>query len=253
MIAAENVTWAEIERAGRVLFGPAFAPTEVARGGFRARLRAAYHRRVLETHPDRARALGRDERELVREFRLVAEAYRILGALRAAPARPARGPWTAAPPSRTDAPPDAATGAPPPRARAERGQVPHRRLRLAEYLYFTGRIPWSVWVEAVVWQRRQRPAMGRLAVELGFLEAREVLEILSGRRRDEAAALPFGEYAIRTGRLTPFQVLAVLGAQRRRQRPIGQYFVECGLLRAGEVAALVRELSRHNARWPRPA
>ncbi|MFY3746634.1 J domain-containing protein, partial [Anaeromyxobacter sp. Red801] len=76
----------EVVAAGRVLFGPGFAAD---RAGWRDELKAAYRRRALETHPDRAGATGRPEHELAREFRAVADAYRVLSALRG-PAAPAR-------------------------------------------------------------------------------------------------------------------------------------------------------------------
>ncbi|HUL58503.1 MAG TPA: J domain-containing protein [Anaeromyxobacteraceae bacterium] len=277
MIGAQRATWRELEQAGRVLFGPAFGPGDVSAGRWRTGLKAAYRRRVLETHPDRARALGRSEHELAREFRAVTEAYRLLAAAGAVapvpPPRPQPRPaWTPpAPRARTEAPRPrreerawrpAPRTAPPPRpawARApaaapdaatpRRRSLPRRRLRLAEFLYYSGRISFGTFLEAIVWQRKQRPAAGRVAIELGLLTFADVIEILETRRRDgDAVSVPFGEWAVRTGKLTPFQVLAVLGAQRRRQRPIGQFFVECGLLRAGEVEAVLRAMWEHNAR-----
>ncbi|HEY6004602.1 MAG TPA: J domain-containing protein, partial [Anaeromyxobacter sp.] len=79
---AREITFDDVIRAGRVLFGPAFAAEA---GAWRDRLRATYRRRALETHPDRAHSLGRSEPELAREFRAVTDAYRILSTLRAGP------------------------------------------------------------------------------------------------------------------------------------------------------------------------
>jgi hypothetical protein len=44
-------------------------------------------------------------------------------------------------------------------------------------------------------------------------------------------------------------VLAILGHQLRLQRPIGQYFVERGILEADEFEALLRRIVRHNVRF----
>jgi hypothetical protein len=104
----------------------------------------------------------------------------------------------------------------------------------------------------VAWQRRQRPAIGRIAVEWGHLSDAEVREILDRRRRDGAAE-PFGEYARRQGFLSAAQLLALVGRQRRLQRRIGQFFVETGIVGEGEIPSLDADLSRHNARWRRTA
>jgi hypothetical protein len=226
-----------------------------------------YHRRALETHPDRARALGRPEAELAREFHAVAEAYRVLSATAGGPPalgavgrrRAAERPHGSVAPPRTAPRPSAApraarheeatrreTAAGPPHA--ARAQLPHRRLRLAEFLYYTGRIPWSAFVAAIAWQRAQRPQLGRIAVGLGFLAQADVAAILARRRAEGAMQEPFGEYALRRGFLTRLQLLTALGRQGRQQRRIGEYFVESGLLDAGTLDAARAELFARNAR-----
>jgi hypothetical protein len=259
-----EITFDDVLRAGRLLFGPAFV-AEAA--GWRGRLKATYHRRALETHPDRARSLGRAERDLLREFHAVAEAYRILSSLRAGPppggaregaprgperaSQPREGapgprPWT--PPRAASAPPPPSAG---PRARVavRREELPRRRLRFAEFLYYSGRVRWSELAEAIAWQRTQRPALGRIAVDLGFLAADDVGVLLERRREAAANAIPFGEWAVRLGYLTPFQLLAVLGHQLRQQRPIGQFFVERRVLEPDEIDDVRVRILRHNARF----
>jgi hypothetical protein len=281
----------EIVAAGRVLFGPGFA----ADGhGWREALKTTYRRRAMETHPDRARAIGRSEGELGREFRRVAEAYRVLSALRAGPAprpapraartpaaaRPAKARPAAAPRSPRPAARPAASAAPPPRGApsparpaaapprpSEAGpgagvapgfrvrysvradDLPHRRLRFAEYLYYSGRVPWTAFVDAIAWQRRQRPTVGRIAVDWGFLSPEDVAEIMERRRSASAQKIPFGEFAVRLGYLTSFQLLALLGRQLRLQRRIGEFFVEKGYLERDEIDGLRARVARHNARW----
>lgn len=256
-----EITFDDVLRAGRILFGPAFA---IEAGGWRDRLKATYRRRALETHPDRARSLGRTEGDLLREFRAVAEAYRILSSLRAGPLpggtregppRPERAspPRQGAAAPRPWTPPGAASAAPSasPRERvAFRPEaLPRRRLRFAEFLYYTGRVRWSDLAEAIAWQRTQRPPLGRIAVDLGFLAADDVGVLLERRREAAANAVPFGEWAVRLGYLTPFQLLAVLGHQLRRQRPIGQFFVERRVLEPDEIDEVRVRIFRHNARF----
>jgi len=229
----------DFERAADLLFG-ANRPGTSQGEEWRRDLREAFRRRALETHPDRAAALGRSEASLAEEFRELLEAYRVLSSEERAPRAP---------------PPRAAAPRPPrsPQDHLNRANLPRRPLLFAEFLYYSGRVSWRNLVEAVSWQRRQRPAIGRIAVEWGHLTDGEVREILERRRRDGAAAEPFGEYARRNGFLTAAQLLALLGRQRRQQRRIGQFFVESGLVSKGEIPSLDSDLGRHNARWRRSA
>jgi hypothetical protein len=273
-LAEREVSWEQLVAAGTVLFGPGFAAA-IHAPGWRSELRAAWRRRVLETHPDRAAVLGRSEAELQREFRSVSEAFALLesyaGAAGATPApqRPRAGPVvTPSPPRGTVRPPPPRSAGPrrpaeppprapprppmPPVAEAAEGsgpRLPRRRLRLAEYLYYSGRVGWQDYVAAVAWQRGQRPAIGRLAVELGLLGQRDVSDLLERRRRDGAQAEPFGEFAVRRGFLTRTQLLAVVGRQKQGERRIGQYFMERGLLNALELDAARLALFGHNARY----
>jgi hypothetical protein len=131
-----------------------------------------------------------------------------------------------------------------------RGGLPRRALLFAEYLYYSGRVSWRNLVEAVAWQRRQRPSIGRIAVEWGQLDDGQVREVLQARRQREGSK-PFGECAREMGLLTRVQLLALLGRQRRLQRRIGEYFVEAGLVAGREVPELDAELVAHNARFRR--
>ena len=85
-------------------------------------------------------------------------------------------------------------------------------------------------------------------MDFGFLEPEDVGALLERRRHAAASGTPFGEWAVREGFLTSFQLLAVLGQQLRLQRPIGQFFVERGLLDPDEVELVRRRILRHNAR-----
>jgi len=277
----QQFTWEEALRAGRVLFGTQ-ADALLGGAGWRDELKRAYKRRVLETHPDRARTLGRAEAELSREFQAVAAAYQLLQEApevgrwqRARPQPPAsrRPPvWTPNAEdhrARREAAAKVAAARAEEAARAEREvrsrrvwtaaeadwrhvvkprPMPRRRIRLAEFLYYSGRISWAAMVEAISWQRQQRPAVGKIAVEFGFLTPVEVMEVIERRRRAGASDVPFGEFALRIGMITPFERLAMVGRQTRLQRPIGQFFVERGLIVEPEFDELRRQIVRHNLR-----
>jgi len=226
-----------MEQALDLLFG-ANRPEGVMGEAWLREVREAFRRRALDTHPDRAAALGRSEASLAGEFRQLLEAYQVLS--RSTPERKPRRPPEPQP------------------ARASRdhvhhGTLPRRPLLFAEYLYYSGRVSWRNLVESVAWQRRQRPPIGRIAVEWGHLSEEEVREILERRRREGSPTEPFGECARRLGFITSAQLLALLGRQRRLQRRIGQFFVESGLVREGEIPSLDHDLNHHNARYCRSA
>jgi hypothetical protein len=230
----------DLETALDLLFG-ANHPVRSKGDDFRQEVRDAFRRRALETHPDRAQALGRSEKSLAEDFRRILEAYQVLSREEAAPA-----PRPVAQRCRERA-------SRPPQDHIHRASLPHRQLLFAEFLYYSGRASWRNLVEAVAWQRRQRPAIGRIAVEWGHLSDEDVREILDQRRREGSGGEPFGEFARRRGFLTATQLLALLGRQRRLQRRIGQFFVESGIVAEGEIPSLDDDLSRHNARWRRSA
>jgi len=243
----------EVERVARataLILGNRRPPT-VGSASWRSELKAAFRRRVLETHPDRARILGRAEAILRREFLAVSEAYRLLGAL----AKPGRSDGGAGPVSKRPSGPKGGAGEPPPRAprdRFHRGSMPKGRLRFAEFLYYSGRIPWRMVAESIAWQRSQRPPIGRIAVGWGHLTEAGVREVLESRRREGRLAVPFGEHALQRGLLTPFQLLALLGRQRRMQQRIGEFFVQRGFIGRDEISAIRSEVMRHNARHRGP-
>lgn len=130
-----------------------------------------------------------------------------------------------------------------------RGSVPRRRLRLAEYLYYSGRVSWQSLVSALVWQRASQPRFGQLARELRSISAPDLAKILGSRLRQEHT----GETAQRLRLLTAAQVERILRLQRARRRLIGRYFVEKERMSSTALTSILFELYRHNARWGRPS
>jgi hypothetical protein len=128
-----------------------------------------------------------------------------------------------------------------------RGPVPHRRLRLAEYLYYSGRVSWQSLVSALVWQRASQPRFGELARDLRSISSQDLVKILSSRLRHEHT----GETALRLQLLSAAQVDRILRLQRARRRLIGRYFVEKESMSAASLYSLLYELHRHNAHWGR--
>ena len=106
---------------------------------------------------------------------------------------------------------------------------------LGRYLVQQGLITLSQLIDAVHWQRRQRPPVGRIAVQWGLLETSDVVRLL----RTKGSKTPFCRHAVDEGALQTFQRVAVLAKQREMQRPLGAYFVEKNLLSADTIAEMV--------------
>jgi len=204
-------------------------------------LKQVFRKRALESHPDRARVLGKCSEELAGEFRSVAAAYDILKRHVGARSRslPQSRCAQAAPPAKTRS----AHAARPTATDHKWAQgLPKRHLRIGQYLYYSGKISWRVLIQALVWQGQQRPCFGRLAEGWGYVSSEDIRNILTHRRLGEA----IGEAAVRLGLLTQYQRDAVVGMQKRMQRRLGDYFVESGFLSQKEMDEIVRKHRQHN-------
>lgn len=125
-----------------------------------------------------------------------------------------------------------------------RGALPQRTLQIGQYLYYRGRITFEALIKALVWQRKQRPSIGDIAVQWRMLDAASVDRIfrICGKPR------LFGEKAVELGLLTVFQVNTILLYQRSLQHRLGTYFVRNNIVTPDELEQLARELKEHNAR-----
>jgi len=216
-------------------------------------VKTAYRQRAKETHPDRLVGAEPHEYEQQTElFRGVSEAYQLLQSFTADPIKRLWSPadqqagfesrsHTPSRPSWRQAEPEAQSS-------DENYELPRRHLELGLYLYYRGIISYSEMIEALVWQRRQRPVLGDLAERWGWLSAEDVKRINSyhGRRGR------FGTRAVELGYLTQFQVQVLLRYQRQLQKRYGQYFVEQGRMTNAEIEAWLREQYHHNQYYDDP-
>lgn len=131
-------------------------------------------------------------------------------------------------------------------ARAEQFQkpVPFLPMQIGRYLYYRGYITYQALIDAVVWQRKQRPIIGDIALRWGWLKTEEIERII------KAGGLQgrFGEKAVDLNLLSAFQVRVLLYFQLSQQERLGAYFVQRNLLKTEELERLVHELREHNAR-----
>jgi hypothetical protein len=121
--------------------------------------------------------------------------------------------------------------------------VPLRQLRFGEFLYFSGIIPWSFLIKALVWQRQQRPRIGEIAQRWRWFTESQVLGVLKDRHPGELV----GEALLRRRLITSFQLSVLLWQQKKIQKPIGEYFVQQGLLTGKEVWRYLQRQEAHNS------
>ncbi len=221
-----------------------------------AGLKAAYRKKALETHPDRAVIVSGQPDFLEKRFKEVSLAYQMLleflaapwmysldekGALyvRKQPPRPAR---PASPAARPAARPK--TNKP----FAEpfyAGRMPTRRLLFGQYLYYGGHISLSTLIKAIVWQRLQRPSVGAIAVSWSWLAGTDILDILRSRKYGEK----FGDCALRLGRLSRYQVSRLLDKQKTAQPLIGKFFTEQNIISSAQVFKRIVDMKMHNKKY----
>jgi len=220
-------------------------------------IRAAYRKRALETHPDRAVLLDTLARDLNAEFINVREAYERLlsyvetrnklnsrpqysgdwGTHQASSHQNFQDPWGRYYSQNRWHQKQ--------RSYADHffnGEIPKMNLMLGQFLYYSGLISWRTLIEAICWQRRQRPLIGQIAMEWGLLDYQDILRILTVRDFDEK----FGDCAFRTGYISSFELFAMIGKQKRIQRPFGEYFIERGILSPEDIIRIAQKQQRHN-------
>lgn len=204
-------------------------------------LRAAYLKKALETHPDRAKALGKDETKLNELFKEVTLAYEKLNPI-------IREGETVLLRNETDIRKNKRKAST--RRKADRespdnfytGSVPRQELLIGRFLYYSGIISWRSLIQAIIWQWRQRPLIGQIALEWGMLSRYDIQMILKMRNFRER----FGEFAVRQGYLSTFKLMALLGKQRGFHHPIGKYFVKQDIILDRDMDNMVERQRIHN-------
>ena len=249
-----RLTEAQVAEACKTLFGSDI----VVRRSFLLYIqpsgaKSAYRQKAKETHPDLF--AGADPHQQKRQALLFIEILKAYDVLNAFFKLRDEGLWkevkkAAAPrPQRAAAKqPEAAHKQPPkPSERTTQfweGGIPFRPLEIGRYLYYSKRISYQALIDALVWQRNQRPIIGDIALRWGWLTTGAIDRItqfsgLSGR---------FGEKAVGLGLLSSFQVKTLLFFQRSQQERLGQYFVVRQLLIRDDLERFVADLQEHNAR-----
>jgi len=127
------------------------------------------------------------------------------------------------------------------------GAIPERELRLGHFLYYSGSISWRQIIQALVWQRSQRPRLGEIGRRFGWLNEQDILTVLQSRQ----TPAPFGRTAIILGLLTERQLQTLIWRQKSLQRKIGEFFIETEILATAELQELLLRHQQHNTRVTR--
>jgi hypothetical protein len=210
-------------------------------------VKSAYRKKAKEHHPDffATDPLHIQQRQTVL-FREILRAYDVLGLFfqqrESGTWKPVREPVRAKPQAAEKKKPEPA----PARCDDESyysGTVPFRTLQIGQYLYYRGIIPFRALIRALIWQRKQRPSFGEIALRWGWLDAvgHEKIYLLRDRPRR------VGEKAVKLGLLSVFQVNVILLYQRSQQDRLGGYFVQNRMASQRELDNLLRDLKHHNA------
>jgi hypothetical protein len=246
-------TDAEVLRACRILFG---TEVHISRGFlFYLRpegLKAAYRRKVKETHPDFFACESPNvQKAQASLFRDVVDAYDVVG--RYFKQWEKRSP-ASSPPHTSHCPRGRERQVFDPDNRNYKREdagpfvlkpLPLRPLPIGQYLYYRGFVTYRALIDAIVWQRQQRPVIGDIALRWRWLDNAAINRIV--RARDLRGR--FGEKALELDLLTSFQVKVLLYYQFSRQERLGTYFVRHGIMKSEKLERLVRQLNEHNIRF----
>ena len=246
------ITEAEVVQACQTIFGK---DVNISRGFLHylqpSGAKSAYRKKAKEHHPDffATDSLPVQQKQTAL-FREILHAYDVINLFFA---QREAGAWHSPPGDihergrrweapRPDAPPESAAT---PRGQGAyyQGSVPVRTLQIGQYLYYCGKISFDQLINALVWQRKQRPSIGDIALRWGWLGTEARGKISGARLRPKL----FGEKAVQLGLLTIFQVNTLLMYQRSQQHQLGQYFILNNILSTSDMDRLVQDLKEHNA------
>jgi hypothetical protein len=215
-------------------------------------VKSAYRKKAKETHPDLFAADSPSLQQMKTIlFREILRAYHVLtlffkqreeGAWNPAPRVPR--PHRRGREDRQTAPPSGTAGARQGGTSYFRGSVPFRTLQIGQYLYYRGKISFEALINALIWQRKQRPSLGDIALRWGLIDPGGIKQISGSCERPRR----FGEKAVEMGLLTIFQVNTILLYQRSQQDRLGKYFILNQTLFPEELERLALELKEHNVR-----
>ncbi|MBF0517790.1 MAG: J domain-containing protein [Nitrospirae bacterium] len=126
--------------------------------------------------------------------------------------------------------------------------MPKRKLRIGEYLYYSGVVAWKDLIASIVWQTKQRQRIGEIATRWGWLNEGKILDIMKSRNRGER----LGDALVRLKIITPFQCNMLVWQQQKSQNPLGKYFTAEQLISESDLNRHLTNLKSHNQNIDKP-
>lgn len=264
------LTQADVFKACRTLFGDNVEVSSEFLSYLQpSGVKSAYRRRVKETHPDVFAGDDGQRRLHTGLFQELVAAYELFGnyfqqreqggapeasTAPAAGARSSARQWAATGADREGASSNPYHSYSRPASSWQQhagskhfyaGSLPDRTLEFGLFLYYQRLIDYRQLIEALLWQRRQRPNLGDIAQRWGWLTDDQVRGILTARGNLRR----FGEKAVHLQYLTDRQLTTLLYYQRSRQKRLGEFFIEQNILSSEDIERMVRAQLNHNRQF----
>ncbi len=212
-----------------------------------ALLKKKFYRRAMSCHPDRSQIVGRTSSQLTEEFKSINASYGLLQGLINDREVSETNFSSAATSYSRESEQDNKTNS----RKYKKGEsktfwnnigLPSHKLRFCQFLFYRGLIDWKTIIDALVWQSDVRPKVGKIAVNLGFLTAEDVVTILNNRNVGDK----FCQSAINQGKLSHYQSSVIMGSQKRYDAPVGRFFIEMELFSVEEIDKALDDMKLHN-------
>ena len=123
--------------------------------------------------------------------------------------------------------------------------LPKLKLRLCRFLYHKGIINYKTIINALVWQLKNRPKVGEIALLNKFITFEKILDTIKNRKIGEK----FCEAAVRLDHLNTHHVSHIFKIQNSYNAPIGKYFLEKRILTRNQLHSILLELKKHNLKY----
>ena len=205
-------------------------------------LRRHYRKQALSTHPDRAAARGADPERMKEAFQNINDSYRLLMDRimihKGVAFRTCKVKIRPEEQKKETREKSVSVG-------FYKGRLPEKKLRFAEYMYYTKKITWEQLISALCWQFTNRPKLGDLARSKGWMTEEEILILLRYKKSSER----FGLAAVNKGFLTIDRCRELLREQKSVGLPIGKYFLIKHIMTPEQLREQLGAFLVHNKKY----
>jgi hypothetical protein len=126
-----------------------------------------------------------------------------------------------------------------------KGKMLPNKMRFGTFLYYRGIISYLALMQSLNWQKCQRPLLGQIAMQAGFIAPEDFASILLHVKN----GFSFGEVAKKKHLLSELTIAGIVKTQQRYNCKLGKYFVDRGILTENQVEKYLVEMGVHNKRF----